>query len=237
MSKRDFPSGALRDLDPLFDLVREAPVQEALTRVVEIALEAVPSASHASVAFGNDPDHTPVFSDLVARALDEALYAAGSGPALDVRREGEVVRVLDMSSEDRWPRFAEEARRRGIKASLSLPLNTTAGTMGALNLYADAPKSFDSTDAEIASLIASRVAVGLSNADLFMKTAAAGEQLREALRSRDIIGQAKGILMATEGSTDETAFKMLVTASQHSNRKLRDVAQAIIDQHLARLQD
>jgi GAF domain-containing protein len=229
-----FPSEPLQHLDTLFDLGREAPVEEAATRVVELALEAVPAASHTSLTFDAHRRGAPVCSDGVAKELDEAQHTSGSGPCLDSCRNGEIVISTDLSTEDRWPRFAEEARRRGVQASLSLPLTTGSGTIGSLNLYSDCPESFGPTDHEIALLIASRAAVGLANAELFLKATTVGEQLREALISRDVIGQAKGIIMATEGCCDEEAFRMLVTASQHSNRKLREIAKAILDEHAAR---
>ena len=235
MGRLRFPSEPLQHLDSLFDLGRDEPIEDAATRVVQLALEAVPAAAHTSIMFDGDHPGTPAFSDGIAKELDEAQYESGSGPCLEACRDGEFVVTTDLATEDRWPRFAEEARRRGVQASLSLPLNTTSGTVGSLNLYADAPQSFDADDIDIGTVIASRAAVGLANVELFVKATAIGEQLREALQSRDVIGQAKGIIMATEGCSDDVAFKMLVTASQHSNRKLREIAQAVLDDHASHL--
>ena len=59
-------------------------------------------------------------------------------------------------------------------------------------------------------------------------------QLHDALETRDVIGQAKGILMAAEGITDDDAFMILVRASQRANRKLRDIAGDVVAANAAR---
>jgi AmiR/NasT family two-component response regulator len=95
-------------------------------------------------------------------------------------------------------------------------------TMGSLNLYADAVDAFDDEDRSVASIFASHAAVAL-------RAAQRQEQLIDAIDSRDVIGQAKGIIMARKGVDDDVAFAMLRDASSRMNRKLREVAQQVIE--------
>lgn len=96
--------------------------------------------------------------------------------------------------------------------------------IGALDLYADAPNSFHDKDRAAAALFAAHAAVAF---------AAAREriQFQEALASRDVIGQAKGILMTQSHITADEAFDMLRRASQRLNRKLVSIAQDIVDKN------
>ena len=235
MSTGDFPSESLQDLDALFDLSKPESLDLTLRTVVELALRSVPAAAHSSVTLGDSKPNTIACSDDTAKLLDAVQFESNSGPSLEAFRRGETVKADDLLSDARWPRFAEKALQSGVRGALSLPLSTTTGTSGALNLYSDLANGFDSIDEEIGGLFASRAAVGLANAELFGQAMTVCEQLREALTSRDVIGQAKGLIMANEGCTDEEAFKMLVTASQHSNRKLREIAQAVLDEHASHI--
>jgi GAF domain-containing protein len=92
--------------------------------------------------------------------------------------------------------------------------------LGALNFYAGRPGRFDDYDESVAMLLAAHAAIAIQGHKV-----EAG--LRTAPSSRDVIGQAKGILMERYKLTDRQAFTMLVTASQHTNRKLRDVAEEL----------
>ena len=81
----------------------------------------------------------------------------------------------------------------------------------------------------VAETFAGYAAVAMANAHLYETTSALAQQMAEAMSSRAIIEQAKGILMAQQGVDSEAAFAMLSRASQTANRKLRDIAQAIVD--------
>jgi GAF domain-containing protein len=130
------------------------------------------------------------------------------------------VQVEDFSREDRWPRFAAEAARRGAGSLLSFQLFTEGGNTGALNLYAARPHAFDADSEAVGQVLEAHAAVALS--------AARQEQdLRRAIDRRDLIGQAKGILMERHRLTATQAFSVLVQASTHTDRKLFDVAEEL----------
>lgn len=97
-----------------------------------------------------------------------------------------------------------------------------------MNIYARAERAFDDTAIGVAEVFARQAKVALHNAQIYTAARRLADQLNEALQSRDMIGQAKGILMEREGLTDQEAFDMLRTISQNTNVKLRDIAERLI---------
>ena len=95
--------------------------------------------------------------------------------------------------------------------------------MGALNLYATALDAFDESDVALGSVFAVHASVA-------MAAARRQDNLEQKAENRDVIGRAKGILMARSGVSDEEAFAMLKAASQRMNVKLRDIAKGIAEQ-------
>ena len=168
-------------------------------------------------------------SGQLALDVDERQYAEGYGPCLDAVRLGEIVIVPDMASETRWPEYLPRAREAGVAASVSIPLPIEDRHIGALNIYTRQTDILDETAIETARTIAGFAAVALVNADRYQKSTTLANQLEEALQSRAVIDQAKGILIAQHHLSADEAFDMLIRMSQHSNRKLRDVAAALVE--------
>lgn len=172
-----------------------------------------------------------------ALAVDEAQYRANDGPCLESMRAKRQLRVNLGEPLDRWPRFDEEARRIGIGAVLSTPLVHNGGeAIGALNVYADSP-AFADADVEAAALIGEHAAILVGYARALTDSSLLNEQLRQAVATREIIGTAKGILMQTQSCTRDEAFAILRRASQRENRKLRDIAEELVERVEARAGD
>jgi hypothetical protein len=129
-----------------------------------------------------------------------------------------------LSREQRWPRYCRAAAALGVKSKIALVLDVEGKVLGALSLYANRPSAFDSEDETIGCIFANHAAVALANAQTFAATQLKAEQLEEALRARDLIGRAKGILMERDGVSEDEAFARLRRISQNLNVKLRDVA-------------
>jgi hypothetical protein len=131
-----------------------------------------------------------------------------------------VVRIDDLGADARWPELAGASPRSVLV--LPLPPLGPNPVPGTLNLYAEAPGAFTSMTERLGRLVAIHAATALA-------AAADRDHLIEALASRDVIGQAKGILMREHSVTSEQAFSTLTRASQHDNRKLRDVAARLVE--------
>jgi GAF domain-containing protein len=201
-----------------------------LQRGAELAKSVVAGATEVSVTLvGKDRASTVVTTGPLATALDERQYEADAGPCFDAAQGGEVACITDMRSETRWPQFTAAARAAGAWSSLATPIPLQHYANAALNLYGTEPDAFDEEAQAIAQSFASYAGVALANMHLYESTRTLAEQLQTAMESRAVIEQAKGVLMAQQSCSADEAFNILVKLSQQSNRKLREVAQALVD--------
>lgn len=222
---------SLRELAKL--ILSEETLETTLKRVADLSVRAIPSCDSAGLTLPQDGGfHTPVTSDDLAKVVDEVQYQAGEGPCLASVASGEVNKIDVMEEETRWPRFTRGTVAAGVASSLSVPMRVD-GTTGALNLYSLTRNGFSQRDVEIAHEFASQAAVAIANASVYAASRALTEQLNIALQTRDVIGQAKGILMEREGIGDQEAFDMLRIMSQKTNIKLREVAERLVREHSA----
>jgi transcriptional regulator with GAF, ATPase, and Fis domain len=147
----------------------------------------------------------------------------GEGPCLSAIKDHETYRIDNLEVEERWPAFAHRAAEEtGVLSVLGFRLFADEDTMGALNLYSREPSAFSDDAEAFGSVFAAHAAVA-------MVEARHQAQFRESLESRDVIGQAKGIIMSTRHVTDDEAFQILIRASQHLNIKLRTVAAEVAE--------
>ena len=201
-----------------------------LQRIAELAKELIPGVAEASVTLiANDKAHTAACTGRLARDLDESQYGRGYGPCLEAAVGEEIREITDARQETRWPDYAQVAVERGSLSSLSVPLPVREGIHGGLNLYAVEVAGFDDDARHISRAFASYAAVAVHNMHLYESTREQAEHLDTAMKTRAVIEQAKGILMSQRRCDAEEAFALLAAASQRSNRKLRDIAQAIVD--------
>jgi GAF domain-containing protein len=218
---------AVRTLSRL--LLSEETLEATHGRVAGLACRTLPCCDLASVTMITDGrPSTPVQTEPLAGDLDSAQYRSQRGPCLEAYDRRSVVREKIAENADRWPEFSAVAKRAGVRSVLAVPLVASDRTIGALNLYSRSDDCYDETDEENAVLFSEQAAVACANAEVYWRTYTLTEHLREALESRDVIGQAKGILMARRGCTPEAAFEALRKVSQHRNIKLRDVAEQVV---------
>jgi hypothetical protein len=202
------------------DLQAERSVQEVLDEIAEAAVANVPGAEPAGISQvrGRREVITTAATAALVRRVDEAQYETGEGPCLSTIRERVTVRLPDMRAEPRWPRFAARAAELGVGSMLAVQLYVRGEDLGALNLYSAGVDAFDDESEHVGLLLAGHAGVALAGAQR-------QEQLLAAVDTRDLIGQAKGILMERHRISADQAFGVLVRASQRCNRKLRDVAE------------
>lgn len=165
----------------------------------------------------------------LARMLDEHQYADDAGPCLEALDTGSPVIVADMASESRWGSFPAQAADLGVHSSMSYPVITTEGSVGALNFYALAAGPSDADRQGRASQLANQAAGALGLELRLRAELDAGAGLRAALTSRSMVDRAIGILMGQQHCSAEAAFDLMRKTSQARNLKLRDVAAQIVD--------
>lgn len=211
-------------------------VAEALEQVVDAVDVVVPGADLVSVTL-RDPDkgfHTPIQTDPVASALDQVQYRTSQGPCLDSARESGPSYTVsdDLSVETRWPQFAAAAAGHGYRSILSLELHpANGGPSGALNIYSRRTSGFTAADRHAAFLLAGHASLALAHTRATELADLEQVRMSRAIDSRDVIGQAKGILMNRQGISAEEAFDLLRRTSQDLNVKLVEVARTLTTRH------
>ena len=210
------------------------PINDVLARTVELAKTVLRMPIEASVTLVDSAEATtPAFTDRLALDLDETQYKLGYGPCLASAEAGQLVSIPDMATEQRWLQFTAEARSKGVRSSLSVPLPVQRQVIGSLNMYSPTEQSFDDEAVELAAKFGDYAGVAIAHATLYLSTSQLAEQMSHAMQSRAAIEQAKGILMAQRRCDADEAFNILVGLSQHSHQKLRDVARLLIEHALA----
>lgn len=199
--------------------------------VVDLSVKVLPGCDSAGITLRIDgQDLTAAASDEFALEIDKIQYKLDEGPCLTALQTSTIQKVEVVSEDSRWPEFGRRAADKGLHSVLSLPLGSD-GTAGALNLYAKTERAFDDdATVRVGEVFATQSGIAMRNARTYVAARHVADQLNEALQTRDMIGQAKGILMEREGVTDAEAFDMLKTISQNSNVKLRDIAHRLIEE-------
>jgi GAF domain-containing protein len=206
-------------------------MESVLQRIAELAKRTLPGVAEASISIiANDKATTAAYTGRLALDLDETQYGRGYGPCLEAATGGgEMIEIVDAREETRWPDYAQAAVQRGSLSSLSVPVPVQETINAGLNLYAIEAHAFDDRARGLAPVFASYAAVAARNMHVYLSARDLAEHLDRAMQSRAVIEQAKGILMCQRQCDATEAFDMLTAASQRSNRKLRDIAQAIVD--------
>lgn len=225
------PSGDPRDA--IAELGRlsfeDTSMHELLQRVAELSKQVIPGAAEASVSvIVKDRPTTPAFTGQLAIELDESQYDRGYGPCLEAAVGQEIREITDARAETRWPGYTPVCVQHGALSSLSVPVPVRDNIQAALNLYGHEAHAFDATAHATGREFASYVAVAVRNIHLYETTREWATNMDAAMRSRAVIEQAKGILMSQRRCDAAEAFNLLAEASQRSNRKLRDIAAALV---------
>jgi GAF domain-containing protein len=193
-----------------------------LLRITSLAVENIDNCEHAGISvIRGKIVSSPASSDEIPAIVDRIQSETGEGPCVDAIKEHAVFQTGHLLLERRWPHFTPRAiAESGIESILSLRL-FAAETMGALNLYSTKVDAFDDHDVAVGTVFAAHAAVAWS-------ASLALENLREGMTSRQLIGQAVGLLMARQHMTESEALTALKRASQRLNIKLRLVAERIV---------
>jgi len=210
-------------------LIAEETLDSTLRRVADLVVNLLPHCDMAGISMLSEGRiGTRVATSDAARRIDERQYEADDGPCVAAVRTGEAVLVVSVADQRRWPAYAKEAELEGLVSSYTVPLQGRERTVGALNLYS-LSSSFGSADRVVVEELATHAAITLANARAYQRTQDLVQNLNEALRSREVIGQATGILMVRERCSAEAAFEILRSASQTANVKVRDFATRIVE--------
>jgi hypothetical protein len=197
-------------------------------RVVRFAVRAVPNMQHSALTLvpGAGPPVTVAATGELSRRVDYIQYETGEGPCLEAVRGRDVTQAADLATDPQWPEFARRCvAETTVRSMFSLRLFLSGADRAALNFYAERPGAFDDLDVAVAAMFAPFAAIAVQNE----MQAREIDDLQSALQASRRIGVAIGVLMARHLVTYEQSFEMLVTASQHLHRTLRDIAAEVAE--------
>ena len=202
--------------------VKNAELEPTLEAIVSTAVTMLSPARYAGLTILSR-------GELIPRAttgeppllLDRLQQRLGDGPCISAAKHQSVFRIEDTLQDPRWPDFNAEAARLEVRSMLCVPLWIDERGLGALSLYADQAAAFSDLHERVTILLATFAALALAEAQR-------ADQMHDALGNRDVIGQAKGILMERHGIAADAAFGVLSRVSQAENVKLAEIARRFV---------
>jgi len=201
---------------------------DILHRVAVLATDTIEGSAFAGLMMTvNGRLQTPVFTDEDAPEIDARQYETGVGPCLDSYRHATLYTIPSTPQDERWRPFSETCLEHGVLSTMSVPVMTDGTAVGALNFYSHEERAFGPEAETLGTAFAEQAAIVIRNATAYWDAKALGEQLSQALETRVVIEQAKGLLMST-GLTSAAAFDLLRKASQRENRKLHQIAAQLV---------
>jgi hypothetical protein len=204
-------------------------LEDSLTRAVDLSVLTIEACEFASAFLvQGGAVTTAVSTDPIVAEIDALQFRAGEGPSLDAMEHKLNFYADELGADPRWPAFGPLAAAKGMRSLLALPM-AADGTLGAINLYARYPQAFGVIDRARGLLLAAMASFVSSTARSHEDEERRAANLHAALVTRELIGQAQGILIERERISADQAFHILRQASQHLNIKLREVAQNLVD--------
>lgn len=210
-------------------LLTSETVTSALGLVTSLAVETVPGSSGAGITIVDERGRrTSAATDEDAWRADALQYEHDEGPCLTAAALRQVVRVDDLRTDPRWPRWARSAVPLGLRATLSAPMVAGDRPLGAIKVYAREPGAFDGRAEQLMLLFSAQAAILVANVQAHERAQQLSEGLRQTVRDRDAISVAKGVLIARHGIDEDTAFGMLLARAAQDAVPLREAARIVV---------
>lgn len=204
---------------------------EMLTQVATFAVRAIPGADGAGLTLLEiDRADLIVKSELFVRAIDQIQYSIGEGPCISAADSGQTKMSGQLDEDPRWPVFGPRASGLGVHSALSLPLKTPTKILGAMNVYAHAPNSFDRRAQQLGESFAVPAALAVQHAQIFEQTIRLADQLHAGLNNRALIDQAIGVLRHRYRDTASEALRRLREMSDDQHTSVTAVAIAVVEE-------
>jgi GAF domain-containing protein len=211
-------------------LAEDESVHDTLQSILTLALRLVPGCTAASVTVLDEQGQpgTIAATDDETRELDRRQYLLHDGPCLDAARRQQVNHWSLAEAEQHWPDFTSLAKELGLRSYLAAGLGLGDQRLGALNLSSSDTDGFSQLDEGLVSLFIAPAAAAIVTMSRYSRARDLADQLNQALRSRAVIDQALGIIMAESNVDAERAFAVLSRASNNRRIKLRELATEIV---------
>jgi GAF domain-containing protein len=214
----------LHTAERLAERLTPADLEATLRAITTTAVEVLPQVAYASITVMHADGRldTAAITDDLLREIDAEQHRLHEGPCVSAAEDGRQIVCNDLRADERYPRYGRFAAERGIRSQVGLTLFTSPRSNGALNLYSAGVGAFDDPES-IQALFATQAGSAIRYAQEI-------GNLRQALESRTVIGQATGRIMERYGLAEEQAFALLQRLSSTRNMKLRDVAKELVEE-------
>jgi len=211
-------------------LLSEETVAAALGLLSSLAQETVPGSTGAGVSI-IDQDNRRSSGSTDERVLqaDNLQYELGEGPCLTAAAERRLIRIDDLSTDRRWPRWGRKAAKLGLRAAMSAPLVAADASLGAIKVYAEGPDAFDARSERLLTLFATQAALLVANLQTHERAKRLSDGMRQAVHGRDVINVAKGVLMGRNAVNEEAAFGILLARAAEDGTTLADAARSVVE--------
>jgi transcriptional regulator with GAF, ATPase, and Fis domain len=232
LNKQEYPDELLESMHALSRLVTaQETVESTVGRIAELSVLAIDAADHCGISLVTGKSiRTVAATGEMGHQIDALQLETGEGPCMSSIREQATFYIPDMANDDTWPIFSRKAAEvTGISSLLGYVLQVDSDSLGAINLMSFRANAFDEEAIAAGVVFAAQAGVALANALTHQKNEEKVEQLTEGIQTRQVIGEAVGIVMATRQVTADKAFEILKTISQHTNVKLKQVAAGLVD--------
>lgn len=222
-----------QELAEVARLVEADDPRSVLARFVDRVQRTVPGCDHACITIGSPGGDVETVAGAEVAGL---VYRSGEPPSdpspiLDTVAHGEPRRIDDIDTDRRWPAFAQAMRNAGLRSAISLPLATDGAGSAVFTLFSRRSGQFTDTSYDLVMLFVLHAGVVFDNASLYHESLTLVGNLKQALVTRALIGQAQGLVMASRSTDAEEAVSLLKRTSQNHNVKLRDLARSLVDAH------
>jgi putative methionine-R-sulfoxide reductase with GAF domain len=213
-------------------VLTQETVQHAVHMLAQVAQEATPNAFGAGVSLIHEAQRVSVGStDALVRTADDLQYSIGEGPCLTAWSARIAVTIEDTASDERFPEWSAAAAAAGIRSCSSVPLLRGRDAIGAMKVYSTVPAAFDDADRTRLRSLSVAASALLGHVQTTDTSTRISSELRESLRSRDVVGLAKGILMEREGLTEAQALAALTHRARSTGVTFRQITADIVSGH------
>jgi signal transduction protein with GAF and PtsI domain len=213
-------------------VLTQETAQHAVDLLARVSQETIPNAFGAGVSLIQHSERVSVGStDDLVRTADDLQYSLGEGPCLTAWSSRTPVSIEDTTTDQRFPQWSAAAAEAGICSCYSVPLLRSRDSIGAMKVYSRVPAAFDDADRTRLTSLSVAASALLGHVQTSETSTRISSELRESLRSRDVVGIAKGILMQREGFSEAEALAALTARARRTGIPFRQLTANIVNGH------
>lgn len=211
-------------------LLTEQTMETALQLITSLAKDTLPGSIGSGVTLmrADGQPATSAATDAVVDTLDQLQYELVEGPCLEAWATSAITRSDDLAIERRWAAWSARAAEQGMRSVLSAPMEAGGATWGAVKVYSQATDAYDERSEDLLRRFAGQAAIFTSNVHTAQSTQRIGDDLKETLRSRDVIATARGMVMARRGIDSDRAYRQLLWLARRARIPLTELAERMV---------